>query len=162
MTGFVSRDDTNLGVGRIFTSPTAYALYENLFAFAEKASGAPVLANNYIVNAMVSNGQLGSEKFQTGTDEATWVLARTASASVGAVGTYAMLIGYNLTTTIEPGATAAGSDLRYAGIQYPSSSYVPTLIVYNTTAPAGTWRCMGRALYTATNNKSLTLWLRIA
>ena len=41
MTDFVTRDDTNLGVGRILTSPTLYALYDNPIAIAEGAAGAP-------------------------------------------------------------------------------------------------------------------------
>lgn len=42
MTEFVARDnETHLGVDRIFTSPTARALYNNLLALAEGTSGAP-------------------------------------------------------------------------------------------------------------------------
>ena len=41
MTDYVTRDDTNLGVGRILTSPTLYALYDNPTAIAEGAAGAP-------------------------------------------------------------------------------------------------------------------------
>lgn len=44
MTSWVSRDtEVHLGTDRIFTSPTARALYENLLAFGEQASGAPAM-----------------------------------------------------------------------------------------------------------------------
>ncbi len=45
MTSFVSRDtEIHLGVDRIFTSPTARALYDNPIAIAEGAAGAPRIA----------------------------------------------------------------------------------------------------------------------
>lgn len=62
MTDFVTLDADDLGVDRIATSPTAFALYENLFAFTEKASGAPQLANDYIVSAMIAAQQVTQAK----------------------------------------------------------------------------------------------------
>jgi hypothetical protein len=146
MTAFVSRDDTNLGVGRIFTSPTAYALYENLFAFAEKASGAPVLANGYVVEAMLGAGAVTTTKLASGEQMTTTnVLATTAGASVGAVGTYAFL--ENLSTAAGAGNVIGGSNLDYADDTAGGS----------TVSPAGSWRCMGDA---ATGRA--TVWLRIS
>jgi hypothetical protein len=63
------------------------------------------------------------------------VLNATKSASVGAVGTYAYLRRVNTTNT-SPGATVAGSALKYAG----ENSYES---FNTTTSPSGTWRCMG-------------------
>jgi hypothetical protein len=63
----------------------------------------------------------------------TNVLNATASASVGEVGTYAYLAGASVQLNVNPGATAAGSSLRYSGAGGDLQS----------SAPAGTWRCMG-------------------
>jgi hypothetical protein len=69
MTAFLERDETHLGTDRIFTSPTATALYENLLAAFEKdatavAAGA-VLANDYITEAMIAAGQVSQAKLKT-------------------------------------------------------------------------------------------------
>jgi hypothetical protein len=93
------------------------------------------------------------------------VLSATAGASVGAVGTYAYCQTV-VTSTYAPGATIAGSGLRYAfpaalgnyscGSYYPSASGAsPT---YTATVPTGTWRCMGYIGSGFVN----TLWLRIS
>lgn len=66
MTDFVARDATHLGIDRIATSPTAFALYQNLFAFAEKAAGAPVLANGYVTEVMLAANIVGINKMKIG------------------------------------------------------------------------------------------------
>jgi hypothetical protein len=96
MTDWVNRDSTHLGVDRIFTSPTAFALYDNIAAAFEKAAGAPVLANGYVVNAMLADG-------------ATVTYAKMASAAIG----QAML----KTTTGEV-STAVGGELTLPGGTY--------------------------------------------
>ena len=53
MTDYVTRDDTNLGVGRILTSPTMYALYENPIAIAEGAAGAPRISTKTFIGPNV-------------------------------------------------------------------------------------------------------------
>lgn len=65
------------------------------------------------------------------------VLAATAGAAVGAVGSYALLSRVDTGSnpgSLQPGGTDSGSNLRYAAV-----------IGSSTTAPAGTWRCMGFA-----------------
>ena len=115
------------------------------------------IATGGVTNALVGNGQLGSEKFQTGTEERNWVLARCAAGAVGAVGTYALMrktgTGYN------PGATIAGSELQYAGLGEEVSGNGFTL--FTSTSPSGTWRCMGYAPFNL-SYRVATLWLRIA
>ena len=65
------------------------------------------------------------------------VLSATAGATVGAVGTYAMLVTSQNTAT---GNTVAGSNCRYApGI----GSYEANAFYYTGGTPSGTWRVMG-------------------
>jgi len=159
MTDFVALDTDDLGVDRIATSPTAFALYDNLFAFAEKATGSPVLANDYIVNAMIANAQVtlakmaassvGASNLLTGSSEDAWVAARMAGVGAGAVGSY-MFARYSANLSF--GATVAGSTLTPANADGA---------VGGSSAQSGTWRCMG--VTTTDNNQQLTtLWLRIS
>jgi hypothetical protein len=89
------------------------------------------------------------------------VLNATAGASVGAVGTYALLKATSYTQgVIQPGGTAAGSGLSYYDVRNGAQSGTAS----------GTWRCMGlsnsytqwvccqgQVYYTGA-----TLWLRIS
>lgn len=82
----------------------------------------------------------------------TNVLNATASAAVGAVGTYAAMIN-NSGTTCTAGVTVAGSSL----------SYIP--FGGNTTyssAATGTWRAMGSCYVAGYGYNSATLFLRIS
>ena len=104
------------------------------------------------------------------------VLSATAGALVGAVGTYAFL-GTTNTSSYGPGATIAGSNLRYAAVHrtnptVTNTSWASTLNVNLTSrftsipsAPAGTWMSMGNANYSSTSENAYrpaTLWLRIS
>jgi hypothetical protein len=87
------------------------------------------------------------------------VLAATAGASVGAVGTYAYLGQPALTTTtIVAGSTYAGSTLRYSG--WYDNTETPNIRVVGGT-PAGTWRAMGD-VNIGGNQRRLTMFLRIS
>lgn len=85
------------------------------------------------------------------------VLAATAGAATGAVGTYAFLFDNDPLSgsgTRAPGSVIAGSALLYT-----SGAGTPTI-----SGPAGTWRLMGRSSYgsvPATANKT-SVWLRIS
>ena len=91
MTSFVTLTATNLGVDRVATSPTAFALYENLLAVLQKdataiAAGA-VLANSYVVTAMIAelnvtqgklaNAAVGQAQLKTTTGEVSTTSATT-------------------------------------------------------------------------------------
>lgn len=96
------------------------------------------------------------------------VLNATAGASVGAVGTYALMGDTNGTNNI-PGSTKAGSQLRYAGINsfggWGGGQTSLLALGYTSTTPAGTWRCMGYSVVGTTEIGSYyggTLWLRIS
>jgi hypothetical protein len=62
MTAFNAMGATQLGADVIATAPTAQALYDNLLAAFEKSTGAPVLANNYIVTVMLTDGNVTTAK----------------------------------------------------------------------------------------------------
>ena len=146
MTTWTNIPDTALEPGKPIRSVDGLALRDNAIAIAEGAAGAPK-----IQNAAVNTGALGAEKFQSGTTERDWVLARTASAAVGAFGTYAML--YNNTATLfNPGVTVAGSSLDYSSAGTTKSI----------TSPPGTWRCMGTVQSTGAGDSSTSLFLRIS
>tara|TARA_B100000035_G_scaffold14688_1_gene11993 strand:+ start:135 stop:911 length:777 start_codon:yes stop_codon:yes gene_type:complete len=63
----------------------------------------------------------------------TLTAAINANASVGDVGTYAFMQQSSGNTTYNPGATLAGSSLRYSDATGRTHS----------TTPSGNWRCMG-------------------
>jgi hypothetical protein len=97
----------------------------------------------------------------------TNVLAATAGATVGAVGTYAFLYDTTLAanTGRTPGATLAGSSLRYIGVPYLDGRRGEFA---TTPLPSGTWRLMG---YSYGNGGCFcgglidgraSLWLRIS
>lgn len=96
------------------------------------------------------------------------VLTATASASLGAVGSYAMLSCTD-NAIISAGTTKAGSALRYRGAT--SSSGTSGIDFYSpvSTAPSGTWRLMGYIEgyteyygYNANHSNIASLWLRIS
>lgn len=81
------------------------------------------------------------------------MLNATAGASVGAVGTYAFMRRDQAAMT--PGATTAGSNLKYTSAAASVSGSNPT--------PSGTWRLMG---YIENNyydaKQGISLFLRIS
>jgi len=75
----------------------------------------------------------------------TWFTA------VGAVGSYAFM-RINTLTTLAPGATIAGSSLRYS-----HADGAPAFAG----APSGTWRCMGETV-NSSGGTSTSLFVRIS
>ena len=136
----------------------AQALRDNPIAIAEGDASAP----------RIQDSALSTDVTSEGTD---WVLARTAEASVGAVGTYAYL---RRNSNSAPGDTVSGSNLTYAGGLNSVSVDETGAAVENFSfqagsgsSPSGTWRAMGRIQPSATSNISAsasaaTLWLRIS
>ena len=136
-------------------SRIAFALRDNPIAIAEGAPGAPRIAGQQspaLRNGGVPDRELSADKFRTGATERDWVLARCAAASVGAVGTYAMLYAATQ-TSIGPGGEAAGSILSYTNVGLATTG-----------SPSGTWRCMGfaRSNQGDTDDHRTTIWLRIS
>ena len=146
--------DSSLEPGKPIRAIDTLALRDNPVAIAEGAAGAPRLADAALGPTVTNGGR-------------DWLLARNATATAGAIGTYAFL-GETAFTTTEAGATRAGSSLRYAGIAgsatFASATSNPVAVGSSAT-PAGTWRAMGRALASSiseTNYYPATVWLRIS
>ena len=144
MADWTTIPDSSLEVSQPIRSIDTLALRDNPIAIAEGAAGAPK-----VLAAGVA----------TGNNERDWVLARTAGAAVGAVGTYAFLTRPNETgpnAGVGPGGTLAGSSLRYSSDGSTQNG-----------TPAGTWRCMGnmQAFFDGelfVTAFRATLWLRIS
>jgi hypothetical protein len=120
---------------------------------------ASALSTGTVATARLASGTANSTTFLRG--DSTWqtisttpttdqVLTATAGASVGAVGTYA-LAGPTAAIAQIPGATRAGSGLRY------STGDTPGGVLIN----AGTWRLMG-GYPSGTSGTSSSVWLRIS
>ena len=82
--------------------------------------------------------------------------------SLGAVGTYALLVRSTGGSTISAGTTYAGSGLRYSGFRVGIGSFQEAFAAGNTGGtPSGTWRAMG----TSNNNSGINpvnIFLRIS
>lgn len=142
------------------------------------ASGANLTSLNA---SNLSTGTVGTARLATGTansttylrGDQTWatvsttpttaqVLSATAGASLGEVGTYALLSRPNYSgSNITQGSTYAGSALRYAGGLSAGDSNNSI----SGTAPAGTWRAMGFAFNRTSCGifyENATIFLRIS
>ena len=161
--------DSSIEPGKPIRSIDGIALRDNPIAIAEGASGAPRvqtdgIQDSAVTTAKIADGNVTAAKLATGNNERDWVLARTAAATHGAVGTYAFLRPDN-NTAYAPGSTLAGSSLRYSGaLRLVETGAGTTQSASDDATPAGTWRCMGnRSGGGGTLNSSTsTLWLRIS
>ena len=124
-----------MGVGGLPSGATVTALRDNPIAIAEGTAGAP---------------KIQAAALDVTTAERDWVLARNSEAGVGEIGTYALLKSAGF-SDISPGATTAGSGLRYSTAGGTIS-----------TTPSGTWRCMGFVDISGANPDDTTVFLRIA
>jgi hypothetical protein len=168
MANWTAIADATLEPGKPIRAIDARALRDNPIAISEGASGAPKiqtagitdlnvttakLAAGAVTTAKITDANVTAAKLATGNNERDWVLARTAGAAVGAVGTYAWLRQSAGTgTDIIAGTTYAGSGLRYFG---------PDSETFGAT-PSGTWRAMGTVTSTQTLPTRQTLFLRIS
>ena len=112
---------------------------------------------------LTSNGAGSDPSYQTisTTPTTAQVLTATAGASVGAVGTYAMLGSVSGTgVAYTAGTTVAGSGLVYAGGVFVG---ITVATGYSGT-PSGTWRCMGymRRFIGCSDMSTATVFLRIS
>lgn len=91
------------------------------------------------------------------------VLAATAGASVGAVGTYAFLVFPGVTyTNFVAGSTYAGSTLAYSGYISPDSTTGGLFGGGTGATVSGTWRAMGSSTISSNSYRRATLFLRIS
>ena len=149
--------------GTVVTTDATQTLTNKSISGAQINSGTVAVARLGSGSPSASNFLRGDGSWQTisTTPTTAQVLTATAGASVGAVGTYAFAGRASTApnTTINPGATVAGSTINYASGGSPDGS----TMLYSS-ALSGTWRCMG-FLRNASNDftyKTHTVWLRIS
>lgn len=131
------------------TQPLMTALRDNPLAIAEGDATAPQIQTAALI---------ASERMTTAN-----VLAQTAGASAGAVGTY--MLGTNddnTNRTLAFGATIAGSSLEPVGIQSDGSNPVADFTAVTGSARSGTWRVMGQFVQSIVERRIITLFLRIS
>lgn len=146
MADWVDIDNTTIEPDAPLISSTMFALRDNPKAIAEGAAGAPKITGS-------QSKVVQASALYTTTAERDWVLARTAGASRGAVGTYALLKNTSQLNPPSGGQTAPGSALEYAVLDRDTGETV------SAGNPSGTWRNMGAG--TSLTNAT-TLFLRIA
>ncbi len=156
--------DTVIEVGKAIRALDFRNLRDNITALANGDVGAPriqtaALQDNAITWAKIAAGNVLQDKLGTGTGERDWVLARIASMTAGAVGTYIM--GYHNTanTAISPGSTYAGSALRY--LSFRESSGALGQLGSNGVGFSGTWMALSAASAAGSQN-GIALFVRVA
>lgn len=136
MADWTAISDSFLEPGKPVRSVDGLALRDNPIALAEGAPGAPLIAGQQgpaLRNAGVPDGELGAEKFQSGTTEQTWVMARVLAVSVGGVGTHGFFRHFTDSVSgLSPGDLIAGSDLQWSNSDETTGAN-----------PSGTWRALG-------------------
>ena len=145
--------DDVLEPGKPIRSVDAIALRDNPVAIADGAAGAP---------------KIKAAGLDTTSNERDWVLARTAAATAGAVGTYMLLMTRNNSGAGDEaaGTTRAGSTLIPFGFRSDDVNENGTAQILTSRFVVGTWRCMGYSpaigvIGTAARSAG-TLWLRIS
>ena len=142
--------DSSIEPGKPIRSIDGIALRDNPIAIAEGAAGAPRIEDAALDTTVTNAGR-------------DWVLARTAAADVGAVGTYAFLSSEEtFGSPVSAGGTKSGSSLRYAGFLTSGTVFSGTTSGERLGTPSGTWRCMGYDASSGTASRGATLWLRIS
>jgi len=157
--------NTSLEPGSPARSVDAFALRDNPIAIAEGAAGAPRIAgqtgpavqtaglfDSAVTTAKIANGNVTTAKIASNEQMTTAnVLARTAGAGAGAVGSYAFCTTF---TSLGPGSTISGSELRYSNAD---GGFI------GSPTPVGTWRSMGRTVGgLSSDSERTTLFLRIS
>jgi len=147
----------------LFTDkPGIYTVFRRLRdmipGLAAGDTGAPKIQTAAIADNAVGTTQLAAGEQMTTTN----VLAKTAAASIGAIGSYALLARSTLNTTITANSTYAGSGLRYNGASVYSSSAGSNRGTALGSAPSGTWRALGSVTSAYASGYPTTLFKRIS
>jgi len=123
-------DNALVSVGALPFATTVQALRDNPIAIANGDAGAPKVQNAAL--ATISASVLATDAAMV-----NWVLARTAGATSGVVGSYIVAWNYS-TGSISANGTVAGSSLRY------STGQNGFAIAQGTVGAAltGTWRAI--------------------
>ncbi|MBT5796772.1 MAG: hypothetical protein HOI09_05215 [Porticoccaceae bacterium] len=135
------------------------------------SAGPPTLTRGQIIysnasgtTAALAPGTADQVLTSDGTD-ISWADAG-GSTTLGAVGTYAWMSRASGSTTIQQGASIAGSTLRYAGVGqsgfYPANAAYTTGLAGQIGTPTGTWQAMGHCTSNFSTVTPSTIFLRIS
>jgi hypothetical protein len=141
-----------LGVARGGTGATT--LTNNSVIIGNTTSAVKFVAPGTSGNVLTSNGTVWASTAPAAPAAPTTaqVLGATAGASVGDVGTYALLAQVSGSAATTAGTTIAGSNLRFSDTSGDNSG-----------TPAGTWRVMGRVqIANPSSSGATSTWLRIS
>ena len=128
----------------------AATLTANNVLLGNGTSAVQAVAPSTSGNVLVSNGTTWTSSALT----ATQVSNAYAGITAGGVGTQAMAILDNTTSTYSFGSTISGANLKPCTASGDATGE-STL--------SGTWRCLGRAVYDSKNTpRNITIWLRIS
>lgn len=154
MAAYTTITDTQVDPEAPITSELMTALRDNPIAIAEGATGAPRIDPSSAVDWDSSTNTSA---------EVNWVLNRTASLSLGGVGTYGVLY-YNIgtLTKLNAGATVSGSILLRTSTPGNGNAFDTASSLGNTSSVAGTWRALTAAQYPQGGNYFPALFVRIA
>lgn len=144
--------------GKPIRSVDGLALRDNPIAITEGASGAPKIQNAALDDDVIDDRTLTGTATTVGRD---WVLARTALAAVGTVGTYAFLARSSTGVGFSEGDVISGGVLGYAGVNIDNLTVNVNWDGSLGASPAGSWRAMGESAGRA-DEFSASLFLRIA
>lgn len=127
--------------------------------------GSLIYGNPSGVTSELVKGAASTVLTSDGTD-ISWVAPSGGSTTLGAVGTYAWMSRASGQTTIQQGASIAGSTLVYAGVgQYsfnPANAAYTTGLVGQIGTPTGTWQAMGHCTSNFSTVTPSTIFLRIS
>lgn len=166
-TGMISRTGAGTAAVRTITAGTGISITNG-----DGVSGNPTITSTVtgtVTSITAGTGLSGGTITTTGTislasgSQMTTanVLSATASASAGAVGTYAWLGRLSNSAAIVEGDTIAGSSLKFNGVT-STGDYGTAAWRNGSNTPSGTWRAMGGTVLDSTNTAKATLFLRIS
>jgi hypothetical protein len=121
------------------------------------------IKNDAVTSSKIEDNAVTSSKLGTSNSIRDWVLARTAAASAGAVGTYAFMLKTTI-GDVTKGGTVSGSALKFAGLLRRTGDQSSVGVTTGDTA-SGTWRCMGDVESSGSGStiyRTATVWLRIS
>lgn len=158
--GIAARTSANTLTARTITAGTGISVTNG-----DGVAGNPTVTNSGVTSIVAGSnitisGGTGAVTINAASSAPTTaqVLSATAGASVGAVGTYALL--YDTTGGgLAAGGTRAGSALRYANVSGGADG------TGSSGTPSGTWRLMGYTVFsccTPQREYRTTVWLRIS
>ena len=166
-TGTASNVTGTVAVANGGTGSTTLTL--NNVVLGNGTSAVQLVAPSTSGNVLTSNGTTWQSTTPASSAPTTaQVLSATAGASVGAVGTYALLGNASGAASIVAGTTYAGSGLAYAGFAKGNAGFASASVEQNYSAGAGstvsgTWRAMGSntaGFGCGTSARAATLFLR--